>query len=203
MTTVTHLINNVGETVVRVGDEVENNDVRFFIGAINDSQRLCFIDKSKSWVLKNAASPMAAAIRQGNYGASAETLKAVESATLSATSAPSQLPPLPQSAVLHGRDLESLKCLYTAEQMRAYAQACIQASATSAASVPQGYVLVQIEPTEAMVFAGVEEDERLCDVTDIYRAMIAATPIQDAAPQEKREEDAAFGQHEKDQMYGK
>lgn len=70
-----HLINNQGDLIVRVGDEVENNDVRFFVGAINDSQLLCTLDKSKPWTLKNETSPMANCIRKGNYSASARTLR--------------------------------------------------------------------------------------------------------------------------------
>jgi hypothetical protein len=48
--------------------------------------------------------------------------------------------------------------------------------AAALAIVPEGYVLVPIEPTEAMILAGDHEDQRLTDVTGIYRAMIAAAP---------------------------
>lgn len=70
-----HLIDHRGKLIVRTGDEVENDDARFFVGAINESQQLCSLDKSKPWTLKNEASPMAACIRQGNYSASAATLR--------------------------------------------------------------------------------------------------------------------------------
>ena len=60
-----------------IGAEVENDDVRFFVGSINDSNWLCAIDKSKSWTLKNKNSPMARCIEQGNYSASAATLLVV------------------------------------------------------------------------------------------------------------------------------
>lgn len=71
-----HLKDEFGIVIVQVGDEVENDDVRFFVGAINESQRLCAIDKSRPFSLKNPASPMAPCIRQGNYSASADTLRA-------------------------------------------------------------------------------------------------------------------------------
>jgi hypothetical protein len=71
----THLIDPKGNRIVQVGDEVENDDARFVVGAINESQRLCTLDKAKPWTLKNEASPMAACIRQGNYAASADTLR--------------------------------------------------------------------------------------------------------------------------------
>ena len=59
---------------VKIGDEVENNDARFYVGAINESQRLCTLDKSKPWTLKNEGSPMAGCIQQGNYSASMDVL---------------------------------------------------------------------------------------------------------------------------------
>ena len=64
-----------GNILVRVGDQVENADARFFVGGINESQTLCHIDKSKPWELLNETSPMAACIKQGNYSASVHTLK--------------------------------------------------------------------------------------------------------------------------------
>jgi hypothetical protein len=73
-----HLINNRGDLIVCVGDEVENGDARFFVGAINESQQLCTLDKSKPFTLKNEASSMANCIRQGNYAASARTLRKLE-----------------------------------------------------------------------------------------------------------------------------
>ena len=73
-----HLTDHRGNVIVRIGNEVENNDVRFFVGAVNESQRLCTLDKSKPWTLKNAESPMAECIRQGSYSASTENLWIVE-----------------------------------------------------------------------------------------------------------------------------
>ena len=70
-----YLIDNRGNLIVQTGDEVENDDARFFVAEINESQKLCLLDKSKAWTLKNEASPMAACIRQGNYAASADTLR--------------------------------------------------------------------------------------------------------------------------------
>lgn len=67
---VNHLQDEKGQTLVKVGDEVECADARFFVGKINDSQRLCFIDKSKPWELLNENAKMANCIRQGNYGVS-------------------------------------------------------------------------------------------------------------------------------------
>ena len=64
-----------GNILVRVGDQVENADARFFVGGINESQMLCHIDKSKPWKLLNETSPMAACIKQGNYSASVHTPK--------------------------------------------------------------------------------------------------------------------------------
>lgn len=71
------LIDHRGAIIVRVGDEVENDDARFFVGSINESQELCAIDRGRPYSLKNPASPMAACIRQGNYSATASTLRAV------------------------------------------------------------------------------------------------------------------------------
>jgi len=75
-----HLIDHHGGTRVRIGDEVENADARFFVGAINESQRLCTLDKSKPWTLKNEGSPMAACIRQGNYASSMDVLQNLSNA---------------------------------------------------------------------------------------------------------------------------
>lgn len=72
---VDYLINSHGVVLVQIGDEVENDDVRFFVGAINESQRLCAIDKAKPFSLKNTSSPMADCIKQGNYSASVLTLR--------------------------------------------------------------------------------------------------------------------------------
>ncbi|HEY4722696.1 MAG TPA: hypothetical protein VII92_12660 [Anaerolineae bacterium] len=70
-----HLIDERGNLIVKVGDEVENDDARFFVGAINESQRLCAIDKGRPFTVKNFSHPMAACIRQGNYSTSADTLR--------------------------------------------------------------------------------------------------------------------------------
>lgn len=70
----TDLIDHQGTLLVKIGDEVENNDARFYVGAINESQRLCTLDKSKPWTLKNEGSPMARCIQQGNYSASMDVL---------------------------------------------------------------------------------------------------------------------------------
>ncbi len=72
---VDHLIDEHGQTIVRVGDHVETEDVRFFVGLINDSQQLCFIDTSKPWVLLNDKCPMAGCIGSGQYGVTASKLR--------------------------------------------------------------------------------------------------------------------------------
>jgi hypothetical protein len=72
-----HLIDEHGNRVVAVGDEVETDDVRFFVGSINDSQRLCFIDKTKPWTLKNELATMARCIRGGDYGVATSSLKRI------------------------------------------------------------------------------------------------------------------------------
>lgn len=51
---------------VAVGDEVQNNHVRFFIGEINESG-LCAIDKTKPFKLLDENHKMAVCIKQGNY----------------------------------------------------------------------------------------------------------------------------------------
>jgi hypothetical protein len=61
------------------GDEVQDERARFFIGLINDSGGLCFIDKSKPFKrLVGDNEPFAKAIDQGNYGAAYTSLKHVE-----------------------------------------------------------------------------------------------------------------------------
>ena len=81
MTTVTFLQNyETGETIFSVGDEVENNSIRFFIGLINESHELCFIDKTKPWTVKNENDPMVSCMKQGNFGVSAKTLKNISMA---------------------------------------------------------------------------------------------------------------------------
>jgi hypothetical protein len=81
MTTVTFLQNHeTGEITFKLGDEVENNSIRFFIGLINDSHELCFIDKTKPWTVKNENSPMVSCMKQGNFGICAKTLKNISAA---------------------------------------------------------------------------------------------------------------------------
>ena len=76
MSQVTYLQNlHTGETIVRVGDEVEDDNVRFFVGAINDSHNLCSIDKTKPWTVKTAADPMRKCMEQGNYSVNAALLR--------------------------------------------------------------------------------------------------------------------------------
>jgi len=53
----THLQDEKGHNLVEVGDYVECKDARFFVGAINESQSLCILDKSKPWELLNENSP--------------------------------------------------------------------------------------------------------------------------------------------------
>jgi hypothetical protein len=78
MTTVTFLQDfQTGKTLFKIGDEVEDDLVRFFIGLINDSHDLCFIDKTKPWTVKNKNDPMAVCAIQGNYGVSAYKLRAI------------------------------------------------------------------------------------------------------------------------------
>ena len=78
MTQVTYLQNpQTGETIVRVGDEVEDANVRFFVGAINDSHNLCSIDKTKPWTVKTTTDPMRKCMEQGNYSVNAALLRVV------------------------------------------------------------------------------------------------------------------------------
>lgn len=67
MTTVNNISCMATDKRFAVGDEVETADVRFFIGAINDSHGLCAIDKSKPWTVKTTTSPMRKCMEQGNY----------------------------------------------------------------------------------------------------------------------------------------
>ena len=53
MTQVTNWICYSTGKSFKIGDEVEDANARFFIGAINDSHALCAIDKSKPWTAKN------------------------------------------------------------------------------------------------------------------------------------------------------
>ena len=76
MSQVTYLQNlHTGETIVRVGDVVEDDNVRFFVGAINDSHNLCSIDKTKPWTVKTTTDPMRKCMEQGNYSVNAALLR--------------------------------------------------------------------------------------------------------------------------------
>jgi hypothetical protein len=61
---------NYGNLRLKIGDEVQNYDVRFFVGEINDNgaNALVFIDKNKPFTLINTDHPMARCIEQGNFG---------------------------------------------------------------------------------------------------------------------------------------
>jgi hypothetical protein len=66
---------HTGETTFKVGDEVENDSIRFFIGMINDSCELCFVDKDKPWTVKDPTHAMSKCMTQGNFGITARLLK--------------------------------------------------------------------------------------------------------------------------------
>jgi hypothetical protein len=72
-----HIIDNKGNLIVKVGDRVENKTARFYIGAINESQELCLIDKDRPWELLDPSDPMAKCVEQGNYAATARTLSVI------------------------------------------------------------------------------------------------------------------------------
>lgn len=78
MTSVTTISCHSNGKSFQVGDEVQNNEARFFIGAINDSHGLCAIDLSKPFSLLDPASKMAPCIRQGLYSANMHTLNLTE-----------------------------------------------------------------------------------------------------------------------------
>ena len=61
----THLRDLTGNSI-KVGDEVQNDHARFFIGAINESG-LCSIDKSKPFSLLDPDHKIGRCIEQGNY----------------------------------------------------------------------------------------------------------------------------------------
>lgn len=73
-----HLIDEKGNPLVKVGDEVENDDIRFFVGAINESQKLCVLDNGKPWNVKNMQSPMLPALKSGKYAASWDNLTRIQ-----------------------------------------------------------------------------------------------------------------------------
>ena len=65
--------------VFAVGDEVQDKRARFFIGKINDSCGLCFIDKEKPFTrLIEDGQPFSRSIDHGNYGVTYELLQHVE-----------------------------------------------------------------------------------------------------------------------------
>lgn len=74
MTTV-NFTRQMGGMEIRVGMEVENDDVRFFVGSINDSHNLCSIDKEKPWTVKATTHPMRKCMEQGNYSVNAALLR--------------------------------------------------------------------------------------------------------------------------------
>ena len=59
-----------GNLRLKKGDEVQNSDVRFFVGTINDkgANAMVFIDKDKPFQLLNEKLKMAPCIKQGNFG---------------------------------------------------------------------------------------------------------------------------------------
>lgn len=75
------LVNSVSEMStgkqISVGMEVEDDNVRFFVGSINDSHNLCSIDKTKSWTVKTTTDPMRKCMEQGNYSVNAALLRVV------------------------------------------------------------------------------------------------------------------------------
>ena len=76
MSVVTYLQDmQTGKTTFKVGDEVENDSIRFFIGVINDSRELCFVDKDKPWTVKDPSHPMSKCMTQGNFGITSRLLK--------------------------------------------------------------------------------------------------------------------------------
>ncbi len=77
MTQVTHTRDYSTGHIVSVGDEVEYDDIRFFVGAINDSHNLCAFDKSKPWTVKTTTHPMRKCMEQGNYSVTAQLLRCV------------------------------------------------------------------------------------------------------------------------------
>jgi hypothetical protein len=69
-------VDKQGNSLIEAGDEVENNEARFF--ADLTSGYLVGIDKTKPWSLKNESSKMAECIRQGNYACHSMKLTFVE-----------------------------------------------------------------------------------------------------------------------------
>ncbi len=63
---------------ISIGMEVEDDKVRFFVGAINDSHNLCSIDKTKPWTVKTTTDPMRKCMEQGNYSVNAALLRVVQ-----------------------------------------------------------------------------------------------------------------------------
>lgn len=77
MTTVNFVSEMSSGMHISVGIEVEDDNVRFFVGAINDSNNLCSIDKTKPWTVKTATDPMRKCMGQGNYSVNAALLRVV------------------------------------------------------------------------------------------------------------------------------
>jgi hypothetical protein len=80
MTQVTFVRDMSSGMHISVGMEVEDDNVRFFVGAINDSQNLCSIDKTRPWTVKTTTDPMRKCMEQGNYAANAYLLRVVTAA---------------------------------------------------------------------------------------------------------------------------
>ena len=83
--------------LIKDGDEVENDDARFY--AKRAPGYLVLIDIDKPWTLKNDKSPFAQCIKQGNYAANYETLFFVQEIK---QELPPGLPPLPPNTQILG-----------------------------------------------------------------------------------------------------
>jgi hypothetical protein len=70
-------LRDLNNNEVRVGDHVQNDHVRFFIGAISDSG-LCSIDKTKPFELLDKTHKMARCIEQGNYAVMCKGMTKIE-----------------------------------------------------------------------------------------------------------------------------
>lgn len=97
----------------------------------------------------------------------------------------SDLPPLPEPRTLSRGDEDGpIQLGYTAAQMRAYARA----SLAQPASVPAGWKLVPVEPTDDMIHAGYMkpwgDQAARSDAESCWSAMLAAAP---QAPQPAQE----------------
>lgn len=82
MTTVNSVREMSSGMCISVGMEVEDDNVRFFVGVINDSHNLCSIDKTKPWVVKTTTDPMRKCMEQGNYSVNAALLRVVSDSAM-------------------------------------------------------------------------------------------------------------------------